>query len=155
VVDGIDTVPDQVLEALAELVEREPSCHIVTTSGPLDELTGRAAAFAAKATEHVELLPLSARRSDIPGIAARMLKELRPDGGGHLTGSVLRALASQNWEGSLPELYATVSHAARRRTAGALTMDDLPAARRVVPRQFAPRDQAERDVIVSALRRRS
>lgn len=153
-IDGIDLLPDALLDLVIESVDRPDRPHLVLTSGPVDQLAGRAATLAGMATERDELVPLSARRSDIPELAASMLRECAGPSV-HLSPSVVQALTAQSWPGNLRELHAVMAHVAAHRAAGAVTLDDLPEQYR--SRQVAgPRsalELAERDVIVTALKR--
>ena len=153
-IDGIDLLPDELLDLVIEAADSKSGPELIFTSGPIDRLTGRAALLAGMATRREELLPLSVRRKEIPEIANAMLKSVAKDVSVYLTPSVIQALSAQSWPGNLRELKAVVEHAARRRNSGGLTLDDLPEQYRSV-RPAAPMaalDQAERDVIVQALK---
>lgn len=153
-VDGIDLLPDELLDLLIDATDSTDRPQLIFTSGPMEALMGRAATLAAMATVREELLPLSVRRKEIPAIANEMLRAVGADESVYFTPSVVQALSAQSWPGNLRELKAVISHAAKRRSAGGLTMDDLPEQYRSV-RPAAPMaalDQAERDVIVMALK---
>ena len=153
-VDGIDLLPDELLDLVADWVERDPRPDLIFTAGPVSGLTGRAATLAGMAMSREELVPLSARRKDIPGLAAAMLREVAPNRAVHLAPSVIQALAGQSWPGNLRELKAVIQHLALQRSVGALTMPDLPEPYRVTSpdHRLTAREQAERDVIVTALK---
>ncbi|MDO9377922.1 MAG: helix-turn-helix domain-containing protein [Nocardioidaceae bacterium] len=153
-VDGIDLLPDPLLDLVARAVDRPGRPALVLTSGPVDDLVGRAAALAGTATTREVLLPLSARRQDVPELAASMLRQVAPGSSLHLTPGTVRTLAAQPWPGNLRELRAVLEHAASRRSSGGLTPDDLPEQYRTArsSEHLAPLAQAERDVIVTALR---
>lgn len=153
-IDGIDLLPDELLDLVIEAADSSSGPQLIFTTGPIDRLTGRAASLAGMATRREELLPLSVRRKEIPEIANAMLKSVEKDASVYFTPSVIQALSAQSWPGNLRELKAVIEHAARRRNSGGLTMDDLPEQYRSV-RPAAPMaalDQAERDVIVMALK---
>lgn len=154
VVDGIDLLPDELLDLVLENVDRRTRPRLVLTSGPVEGLTGRAATLAGTALVREELMPLSARRTDIPDLAASMLSELGADSSVHLTPGVLHALAAQEWPGNLRELKVVIAHAAGIRSRGGIALGDLPAHYRVTTpvRPLAALDRAERDAIVNALR---
>ncbi|MGD9959758.1 sigma-54-dependent Fis family transcriptional regulator [Nocardioides sp.] len=154
-IDGIDLLSDRLLELVGLRVDTRDRPHLIFTSGPVGDLTGRAAALAGSATRREETLALSARRQDIPALAARMLEELEPGSPVHLTPSAITALSAQSWHGNLRELKAVMSHAVQRRWADAITVGDLPEGYRsgVPEKPIAPLEQAERDVIVATLQR--
>ena len=135
-------------------MERDPRPDLIFTAGPVSGLTGRAAALAGMAMSREELVPLSARRKDIPGLAAAMLSEVAPNGAVHLAPSLIGALTAQPWPGNLRELKAVIHQLAQQRTVGALTVPDLPEQYRVTSpdHRLTALDQAERDVIVTALK---
>ncbi len=153
-IDGIDLLPDALLDLVVDSVDLPRRPQLVLTSGPVDTLTGRAATLAGMATVREELVPLASRRQDIPELAAGILRG-RTDTTAHLSPPVVAALAAQPWPGNLRELSSVLAHAATRRSSGALVLDDLPEQYRSVG-PSGPRselDRAEREVIVAALRR--
>ena len=154
VVDGIDLLPDELLDLVIEVVDRRTRPQLVLTSGPVEGLTGRAATLAGTATVREELTPLSVRRADIPDLASSMLRTVAADSSVHLTPGALHALAAQEWPGNLRELRAVIAHAAERRSTGGIAVADLPEHYRVASpeRPLAALDRAERDTIVAALR---
>lgn len=154
VVDGIDLLSDELLDVVLEHVDRRVRPQLVLTSGPVEGLTGRAATLAGTALVREELVPLSARRSDIPDLAASILADLGADSSVHLTPGALHALAAQEWPGNLRELKVVIAHAAGIRSRGGISVSDLPAHYRVTTpvRPLATLDRAERDAIVTALR---
>ncbi|MEO9322854.1 helix-turn-helix domain-containing protein [Nocardioides sp. C4-1] len=154
VVDGIDLLPDELLDLVIECVDRRNRPQLVLTSGPVAELTGRAATLAGTAVVREELVPLAARRSQIPDLASSMLADVTPNGAAHLTPGAIRALTAQEWPGNLRELRAAVVHAAERRSTGGIVVADLPERYQVTApaRPLAALDRAERDAIVCALR---
>lgn len=153
-IDGIDLLADELLDLVIESVDARSRPRLILTSGPVATLTGRAATLAATATVRRELLPLSARRSEIPGLAASMLRAMAQSDTVHLTPGAIHALTAHSWPGNLRELKAVVAHCARRRSTGGIVASDLPEEFRLVGelRPMAALEQAERDVIVGALR---
>lgn len=154
VVDGIDLLPDELLDLVIEAADRRTRPQLILTSGPIESLSGRAATLAGSALVREELVPLAMRRSDIADLAASMLREVVTDDSVHLTPGALRALAAHDWPGNLRELKAVMVHAAGRRPSGGVALDDLPEDYRVTggARPLAALDRAERDAIVVALR---
>lgn len=153
-VDGIDLLPDELLDVVIDWVDRSVRADMIFTSGSVSGLTGRAATLAGMAMDRDELVPLAARRHDIPALAAAMLREVAPGRAIHLAPSLIQALAAQSWPGNLRELHAVIRHLAMQRSVGALVLADLPDQYRVASpdHPLTALDQAERDVIVTALK---
>ncbi|MET8797669.1 helix-turn-helix domain-containing protein [Nocardia sp. NPDC004568] len=154
-IDGLDLLPDDLIDLVATHVAGRQLPRVVIVTGSVETLTGRAAALAAECTDRIELGPLSSRPGEIPALVAAMLREAGADGSLHFTPGALAALSAHNWPGNLRELRTVVTEVIRHRRAGAVVVDDLPEAYRARQpiRQLAPIDRAERDVIVEALRR--
>ena len=102
------------------------SPQVVLTSGPLASLTGRAATLAGTATTREELLPLAARRAEIPALATAMLASLARSDSVHLTPGAIQALSAHAWPGNLRELKAVVA-AGRRPSYGGRHRGRRPA----------------------------
>lgn len=154
VVDGIDLLPDDLLDLVIEGCDQRRRPQIILTSGPVSTLTGRAATLAAMAMVQVELTPLASRRAELPDLAVSMLRSVAASDSVHLTPGVVQALAAHDWPGNLRELKAVMSHVAARRPTGGIVVDDLPEQYRALTplRPLSPLEQAERDAIVVALR---
>jgi len=154
-VEGIDLLPDVLLDIVLARARSSDRCQLVLTSAPLTGLTGRAAALAGTATRREETLPLASRREEIPAIATAMLADIEPEAHVRLMPSTVAALSAQAWPGNLHELRAVLDHAVQRRWGDAIGVKDLPDGYRsdVPERPAAPLDAAQRDVIVATLRR--
>lgn len=154
VVDGIDLLPDELLDLVLDTVDVRTRPQLVLTSGPLDELTGRAATLAGACMHREELSPLATRRADIADLAVTMLREVAANDSVHLTPGVLHALTAQDWPGNLRELKAVIAHAADQRSCGGIALTDLPERYRLTSptRPLTARDRAERDAIMFALK---
>jgi transcriptional regulator of acetoin/glycerol metabolism len=154
VIEGIDTLPGELLGLVRDRLVQQGRSALILTSGPVAALTGEAAALAASVPTHEELVPLAARRHQVPDLAVAMLREIGPHGEVHFAPSVLKTLAGQPWPGNLHELRSVVAALATRRSSGALTVEDLPVRYRTPLNddRLTVRDLAERDVIVAALR---
>lgn len=151
-IEGLDLLPEELLELVAGHLTSERPPRLVLVSGPATELTGRAAAVAAQCTEHVSLAPLAQRVTELPAIAQELLTGLGT--GCHLAPAALQALSGQPWPGNLRELRSVLDHAVAGRNSGAICCEDLPAQyRHAKPaRPMAAIERAERDAIVLALR---
>ena len=154
-VEGIDLLPDVLLDLVLARARSTDRCQLVLTSAPLSELSGRAAALAGTATRREEMLSLASRREEIPAVAATMLADIEPDQHVRLMPSTIAALAAQAWPGNMHELRAVLEHAVQRRWGDAIGVKDLPDGYRsdVPERPTAPLEAVQRDVIVATLRR--
>ncbi|GAA0975139.1 Acetoin dehydrogenase operon transcriptional activator AcoR [Nocardioides aquaticus] len=152
-VDGVDLLPDHLVDLVASHVATATAPRVVLISGPVDDLVGRAAALVSACTDRTELAPLAARTADLPDLVATQLVDLGCDASVHLAPSALAALGAQSWPGNLRELRAVLEHAVRDRGLGPITVDHLPEAYRSRDgaRTLAPLERAERDAIVAAL----
>ncbi len=153
-VDGLELLPDELVDLVASHVGTQRPPRLVLVSGPVDALTGRAAALAAECLRREELPPLSARLTELPAIVSAMLLEVGAPASVHLTPAALAALSGHPWPGNLRELRAVLRHAAARRSTGAVTVEDLPEQYRTggPTHHLAPMERAEHDAIVGALR---
>jgi sigma-54 dependent transcriptional regulator, acetoin dehydrogenase operon transcriptional activator AcoR len=153
-IDGIDLLPDGLLDLVTQYVESASRPQLVFTAGPAGGLKGRVATLAGMASTREELMPLSSRRAEIPELAASMLRSVAASDSVHLTPGAIQALTAHEWPGNLRELKAVIAAAASRRCSGGIALSDLPEQYRctapAIP--MAALDRAERDVIVMALR---
>lgn len=154
-VDGLDLLPDDLIDIVATHVAERQMPRVVLVTGPTETLTGRAAALAGECTDQVVLAPLHSRRGEIPGLVTTMLREAGIDKSLHFTPGALSALSAHNWPGNLRELRAVITEVIRHRRTGAVVLTDLPETYRTQQptRKLAPIDRAERDVIIEALRK--
>lgn len=107
------------------------------------------AVFLASAT----VPPLRHRRCDLPALVTSLLAALAPHREVRLSEEALCRLGAYPWPGNLPELERALSQALARRPVGVIETHDLPTSCQSVPRHsLRPVDDAERDLIVKALR---
>ena len=153
-IDGIDLLPDGLLDLVTQYVDSPARPQLIFISGPVAGLKDRAATLAGTASTREELMPLSSRRTEIPELAASMLRSVAASDSVHLTPGAIQALTAHEWPGNLRELKAVIVAAASCRCSGGIALSDLPEQYRctapAVP--MAALDRAERDVIVMALR---
>jgi transcriptional regulator of acetoin/glycerol metabolism len=134
---------------LGRLAERHRPRLVLTAA---DEVTGHAAAVAARCPVRLTVPALRSRRDRIPVVAAAMLGAAT-EGRARFTPQALRTLAALDWPGNLRELRTVVDDVAARRSAGDVTEADLPAGYRGGGRPALDGAlwQAERDAVVDAL----
>lgn len=125
----------------------------ILTGAPLDSLTGQAAVLAAACTSHIKLPNLAERAAEIPKLVRTMLDQLGVVEQVRFSPAALAALSVQPWPGNLRELHSVVRFATERRSAGDITLSDLPDRyHHSQGRSLTALERAEFDAIVSALR---
>jgi len=101
----------------------------------------------------VTVPPLRNRSTDLPSLVTDVLADLAPGRDARLSAEALRTLTRHDWPGNVMELRDALHVALRRRPVGVVEVSDLPESCQSAPRgALRPVDQAERDVIVVALR---
>lgn len=150
VVDDADLLTMEVEAVIARLVDGHRLRLVLTSAAPTTR--GRAAMLTARCPVRLDLEALHHARSRLPGFAAALLRD-RTRGAARFTPSALLLLAEMGWPGNLRELEALVNHVAAHRTAGDITIGDLPPGYREQPGTVVrgALRQAERDTIVRAL----
>ncbi|MCQ4121806.1 sigma-54-dependent Fis family transcriptional regulator [Rhodococcus tibetensis] len=152
VVEAIEFLPPALARRAAEYL-RSARARVIVTSAPVDELPPEHAALVAHCTERIELAPLRHRRADIPGLVKKMLDDLGTATQVRFTPAALEALAGQQWAGNLRELHTAVTTISTSRSAGDITVSDLPEQYRGrLTRPLTALEQAERDAVVKALK---
>ncbi|HEY2190875.1 MAG TPA: helix-turn-helix domain-containing protein [Actinomycetospora sp.] len=132
-----------------------PHTRVVLTSCPVEDLTGEVAALAADCGRREEIRPLRTRTDEIPALVGTMLAGLGAADSVRFTTEALDLLATHRWPGNLRELAGVVAETAARRSAGDLTVRDLPEAYRRPPvtgESAGELARAEREAIEAALR---
>ncbi|WP_317495747.1 helix-turn-helix domain-containing protein [Haloechinothrix sp. LS1_15] len=152
-VEEIQLLPEPLTVALSTLLGESGGARLLLSSGPRDELNQQVANLAARCPEQVELPPLRDRFAEFGELVRSMLATLRADADLRFTPSALEALVSQPWPGNLRELAVVLRQVTDKRSAGDVTVDDLPPGYRVSSRasRLAGRDRAEYAAIVAAL----
>ncbi|MFC0449305.1 sigma-54-dependent Fis family transcriptional regulator [Rhodococcus jostii] len=152
VLEAVDLLPTSLARRTAEDL-RSARARVVMTSAPVDDLPPEHAALVSHCTERIELAPLRHRRPEIPALVNKVLEELGGSAQVRFTPAALEALAGQQWAGNLRELHTAVKAASGTRSAGDITVGDLPAQwRGRMTRHLTPLEQAERDAVVKTLR---
>ncbi|GAA4827841.1 sigma-54-dependent Fis family transcriptional regulator [Saccharopolyspora rosea] len=154
VVENVHLLPENAVSGLLSVLDHATG-QVVLTGPPVAELDGEHTRLLSRCPHRVDLPPLRLRRQEIPAMVSRLLAEHHPGTPLRFTPDALRCLARHTWPGNLHELTSVVRMAAERRGAGDLTPADLPAAYRSPGpgRRLSPLEEAERDIIRSALRR--
>ncbi len=133
----------------------DPHACTVLTSCPAQDLTGEVAALAADCGRREELPPLRTRTDEIPALVESLLAGLGAADSVRFTAETLDLLAAHRWPGNLRELAGVVAETAARRSAGDLTVRDLPEAYRrptTAGESAGELARAEREAIEAALR---
>lgn len=152
-VEDVHLLPATCAVRLGRLMERT-GLWTALTGPPLAELTGYGAALAADCPTRVQLPALRERTEDLAGLVRAMLGELGAGDRVRFTPAALAALAGHPWPGNLRELRTVVRTVLTHRSAGDVTLRDLPSGYQVSPRLrgMTPLERAEHDAIAAALR---
>lgn len=154
VVEDVHLLPASTASRLRRLLA-DPYARVVLTSCPAGDLTGEVAALAADCARREELPPLRTRTDEIPTLVEQLLAGLGAADSVRFTAETLDLLAAHRWPGNLRELAGVVAETAARRSAGDLTVRDLPDAYRrpaTVGESAGELARAEREAIEAALR---
>lgn len=153
--ENVELLPDPLVPVVVESIDAGKGPRVGLTSIALDELTGAHLGLAGMVVERIELKPLRHRGAEVSEIAMRLIRELNPAANVRLIPSVIESLATRAWPGNLHELKAVMAYVVQHRSAGDVTLTDLPQAYRTSSRsaQLWGRERAERDAILAALQR--
>jgi transcriptional regulator of acetoin/glycerol metabolism len=154
-IENIELMPHSLLPVVVRSISAGHGPRLVLTSLPLDELSAAHQTLARMCLDRTELQPLRSRRAEVADIAMRLIREVNPAVNVRLVPSVIEALAARSWPGNLHELKAVMAYVAQHRSAGDVTLADLPEEYRTTSRarQLFGRERAEQDAIIDALRR--
>lgn len=154
VVESVHVLAPELVEFVEGVLEAAPDKPIILTGHADKWLPPHMRGLLARCDHVVSLSPLLRRRSDIPALAASMLSAIDPDHDRRLSPAAARVLMAQPWPGNLSELKKVLRAAVSQRTFGSIEVGDLPQKYRSSPTPIlSGREQAERDVIIDALRR--
>lgn len=156
VVDGVDAVSPEVLALFATTFSASPDTRFVVVSTVAKESS--ATYVLSLCPEQLDLPPLRARLADVPRLADRMLSSAGSPGGRNLrfSNAVHDLFQHHVWPGNLAELRAVVEDVVARRSAGDISITDLPLRyqRPSTPRRgLTALEQAEWSVIHETLTR--
>ncbi|MER5435878.1 helix-turn-helix domain-containing protein [Streptomyces sp. NPDC002588] len=156
VVEDVHLLPESCCVRLRRLMDRCDPCDpwIILTGAPVSGLAGRHAVLVSGCSSRIDLPPLRDRSAELPELVRAMLRDLGADDRLRFTSAVLGVLAGHPWPGNLRELHTVVRAVVESRSAGDVTLQDLPADYRTSPRLrvMTPLERAEHDAIVAALR---
>lgn len=152
-VEHAHLLPEPLCALVGRTMAEHPALPLVVTADTTGRADARVAQVAAACVGHVELAPLRGRIEEFPALVRAVLAELRPGAALRPTPSLLEVLAAQPWPGNLRELAGVLRQATEHRSAGDLTVADLPAAYRRTAKvaKLAGRERAERAAIIGAL----
>jgi sigma-54 dependent transcriptional regulator, acetoin dehydrogenase operon transcriptional activator AcoR len=150
-----DLAPEEVNRAKA-IFERAAGAATVVGTVQLSAAPEPVRDLLAQVATVVELPPLRELRGQIPDLVAGMLAALpAEEARTRFSSDALQALLRWSWPGNLAELRRLVQFVARRHPGATVRAADLPAPlqRAATGRQLSMMENAERDAIVTALRR--
>lgn len=159
-----------VLHVLRDIDQLSPGA-VDALVAALGDLSGTGRRFAATAAEtgvagsaHPHLMaffgasatipPVRDRLLDLNSLVRVLLNDLAPHRQVRVSSEAMRVLSRHRWPSNVKELEEALSCALRRRPAGSIEPEDLPASCQSVPRcELRGVDLVERDAIVAALRK--
>lgn len=154
VIDNVDLLPKSVTAYLARSLRTPDACRIVLTANANPEDSSGLEYLQSLCASMVVIPPLRERGAEFDLLVRSIIRDIKPTSDVRLTLSALDALGGHGWPGNVAELARMLEGALAKRSAGDITVNDLPG-------QFhAPRprrgltklQQAERDAIESALK---
>ena len=153
VLDNVHTLPARLAACLTSAIKRARGT-IVVTSSTEPVLGAEHSALTAIANERHILRPVRMYKQDFVDLAHSVLRDIDPESQLMLAPSASTLLAAHVWPGNVSELRKVLVFASRGRKCGSITATDLPATHRSVAiRKLTPMETAERDAIISVLRR--
>ncbi|WP_439678428.1 sigma-54-dependent Fis family transcriptional regulator [Embleya sp. MST-111070] len=151
VVENLDHLSEHLVTLLARFL-RGTRRDVVLTTLPGEHLETTHAPLVSVYAARRDLVPLRQRRHDIAPLAQRMLADIAGPGRIRLTSDTARILAEQPWPGNLTELRGVVRSLADVRSAGDIIPSDLPSSHCRTPPPTSPFRQAEREIILAAIK---
>jgi transcriptional regulator of acetoin/glycerol metabolism len=154
-IESIHLLSAHAARSLAGILDGFAGTVVVSTILPPKELTLQTRQLISRCTERVDLTPLRQQPNIIPELVGSMLRNLGVHNTVRFTPAALQALAANDWEGNVRQLYTVVMQAVSRRRVGDITRADLPEAyrQRSTKHRLTPMEQAKRATIIDALRR--
>lgn len=151
VIEDAHLLPEALLAAMLRQAERGVP-RVVFTLATNEASEEVAAVLGAGVPHRAHLEPLRRRRHEIPELATRMLATAPGGVRRSFAPDALRVLSSQTWPGNLAELRRVVELMAETPGDGVLHASDIPSSHREPAPLPTPRAEAERDIILAAIR---
>jgi transcriptional regulator of acetoin/glycerol metabolism len=149
VLENIQLLSERLTMILARSL-RTTRRRVVMTSTPGVHLSAEHASLTSACGERRDLLPLRLRRHEVPTLAQEMLAAAT-GAQARLTSATLRTLSAQPWPGNLSELRRVIDRLASIRSVGDITPNDLPPSHRHAGSPATVFEQAEREVVITAI----
>lgn len=151
VIDDVHLLPPAAAVQVRHMIAQE-RVWVALTCDRRNSDSEHVAELAAQCADRIELPALRDRTEDIPAIARHLMSTMDHNDRVRLTPSVLDAFARHPWPGNLRELSALLRRLKSRRSAGDITLADLPAEyRSAPPRRLTGLALAEHEAITAAL----
>lgn len=152
-VENIHMLPAPDAARLRCLLKVPTGSRLVATSAPWASLSGEHAALAASFIDRVELLPLRARRGEIPALASAILRDAAAGQPRRLAPGLLEVLVNQPWPGNLHELRGVILEMVATSGSSTLRVEHLPAAYQHQGKRsrHTPLEESEYRTIVAGL----
>lgn len=146
-----DVSPRVVNQIKAAIGDAAVPVAVTVDLGAADE---HVRALVAQACTIVRLPSLREMHAEVPGLVNDILREVPQPRATGFSSEALQLLMRWSWPGNIAELRHTVEQVARRTAGRTVGVGDLPVPiQQVPPREFGMIESAERELIVTALRR--
>jgi sigma-54 dependent transcriptional regulator, acetoin dehydrogenase operon transcriptional activator AcoR len=126
VVDNVDLLTPQVISYLTRILRSPETPKVVLTASTRGASDADTSYLQSLCTSSVTIPPLRERAAEFDALARGIAGELAGDRV-RLTLSALEALAAHTWPGNFSELARVLRDVVTRRSAGDITVNDLPA----------------------------
>jgi transcriptional regulator of acetoin/glycerol metabolism len=153
VVDNVDLLNQQALSWLSRILRSPEARKVVLTATARDDAGADTGYLQSLCTSSVGVPPLRERAAEFNSLARGIVGELAGSQV-RLTLSALEALAAHSWPGNVSELARVLRDVVARRSAGDITVNDLPAQFHATKQRhgLTQLQEIERAAIESALK---
>lgn len=153
IVDNVDLLTQQAISWLSRILRSPDAAKVVLTATARDDSGADTGYLQSLCTASVTVPPLRERAAEFNTLTRGIAGELA-GGQVRLTLSALEALAAHTWPGNISELVRVLRDVVARRSAGDITVNDLPAQFHAAKQRhgLTQLQEIERAAIESALK---
>jgi sigma-54 dependent transcriptional regulator, acetoin dehydrogenase operon transcriptional activator AcoR len=154
VVDNVDVLAKSVVTYLARFLRSGHGQRVVLTSTPLADSPVDLGYLQSLCTSTVQIPALGERMRELDTLVVAIIRDVLEAPNVRVTLSAMEALSTYRWPGNITELVRVLSEAVAKRSAGDITVNDLPERFRASKRErtLSTLQRAERDAIEAALK---
>ncbi len=154
VVDNVDLLSKPISSYLARILHSRDQQRAVLASTLDTDSAADLRYLESLCTSTVHIPPLRDRGPELNTLISAIVRDVLRVPEVRVTLSAVEALSNHNWPGNVAELVRVLGEAVAKRSAGDITVNDLPAQFRAVKRHrsLSGLQRAERDAIEAALK---